>query len=456
MTSEAMVFRPYPYQQRAIDVIESHPDYGLFLDMGLGKTVITLTAIESLIYEQFEVSRVLIIAPKRVAESTWQDEAKKWKHLHRLRFSTILGNREHRAMAVQKDADIYVINRENVAWLFDNFSCKWDMLVVDESSSFKSPQAVRFKILKKQLPHFRRRVILTGTPTSNTLMDLWSQMYILDMGERLGKTITAYRRDYFLLDKRNQNVIFSYKLQKGAEDIITKKIRDICMSMKAADYITLPRKIVNVVEVKLPDAAKKVYNQMVKDQVVALGDEEQITAFQAATVANKLLQISNGSVYTDDHGVQVVHREKVNALKEIIEESGGQPVLVFYGFRHDVRSIKAEIPGAVELEGKETLDDWNQGKIKVLLAHPASAGYGLNMQAGGHIVVWYGLTWSLEQYQQANARLYRQGQNKPVIIHHIVAADTIDERVMWSLRNKKRGQDSLMAAVKEVVEGGHA
>lgn len=456
MTSEAMVFRPYPYQQRAIDVIESHPDYGLFLDMGLGKTVITLTAIESLIYEQFEVSRVLIIAPKRVAESTWQDEAKKWKHLHRLRFSTILGNREHRAMAVQKDADIYVINRENVAWLFDNFSCKWDMLVVDESSSFKSPQAVRFKILKKQLPHFRRRVILTGTPTSNTLMDLWSQMYILDMGERLGKTITAYRRDYFLPDKRNQNVIFSYKLQKGAEDIITKKIRDICMSMKAADYITLPRKIVNVVEVKLPDAAKKVYNQMVKDQVVALGDEEQITAFQAATVANKLLQISNGSVYTDDHGVQVVHREKVNALKEIIEESGGQPVLVFYGFRHDVRSIKAEIPGAVELEGKETLDDWNQGKIKVLLAHPASAGYGLNMQAGGHIVVWYGLTWSLEQYQQANARLYRQGQNKPVIIHHIVAADTIDERVMWSLRNKKRGQDSLMAAVKEVVEGGHA
>lgn len=454
MTSEAIAFKPYPYQQRAIEVIESHPAYGLFLDMGLGKTVITLTAIESLIYEQFEVGRVLIIAPKRVAESTWQDEAKKWKHLYRLRFSTILGTGEQRAAAVKADADIYVINRENVAWLFQNFPCRWDMLVVDESSSFKSPQAVRFKVLKKQLPHFRRRVILTGTPTSNTLMDLWSQMYILDMGERLGKTITAYRRDYFLPDKRNQNVIFSYKLQRGAEDAITKKIRDICMSMKASDYITLPRKIVNVVKVKLPDAARKVYDQMVKDQVVALGDEEQITAFQAATVANKLLQISNGSVYTDDHGVQMIHHEKVDALKEIIEESGGQSILVFYGFRHDVQSIKAEIPEAVELEGKETLDDWNRGNIKVLLAHPASAGYGLNMQAGGHIVVWYGLTWSLEQYQQANARLYRQGQDKPVIIHHIVAADTIDERVLWSLRNKKKGQDSLMAAVKEIVKNG--
>lgn len=454
MTSEAIAFKPYPYQQRAIDVIESHPAYGLFLDMGLGKTVITLTAIESLIYEQFEVSRVLIIAPKRVAESTWQDEAKKWSHLYRLRFSTILGTREQRTAAVRADADIYIINRENVAWLFQNFSCRWDMLVVDESSSFKSPQAVRFKVLKKQLPHFRRRVILTGTPTSNTLMDLWSQMYILDMGERLGKTITAYRRDYFLPDKRSQYVVFSYKPQKGAEEAITKKIRDICMSMKASDYLTLPKKIVNVVKVKLPDAARKVYDQMVKDQVVALGDEEQITAFQAATVANKLLQISNGSVYTDDHGVQMIHHEKVDALKEIIEESGGQSILVFYGFRHDVQSIEAEIPEAVELGGKETLDAWNRGKIKVLLAHPASAGYGLNMQAGGHIVVWYGLTWSLEQYQQANARLYRQGQDKPVIIHHIVAADTIDERVLWSLRNKKKGQDSLMAAVKEIVKNG--
>ena len=328
-----MDFKPYAYQQRAIDIIESHPFYGLFLDMGLGKTVITLTAIESLIYEQFEVSKVLIIAPKRVAESTWQDEAKKWNHLSSLRFSTILGDAEQRAEAYNADADIYVINRENVEWLFKSFPCKWDMLVVDESSSFKNPSSVRFKVLKRMLPHFRRRIILTGTPTSNTLMDLWSQMYILDLGERLEKTITSYRRKYFFPDKRNQYVIYSYKPSKGAQEFITHRISDICMSMKASDYLTLPKKVVNVVPVILPDEAKQMYKQMVIDQVVGLGDSEQITALQAATVSNKLLQISNGSVYTDDGGVKIVHKEKVHVLEEIIDESGGQPVLVFYGFR---------------------------------------------------------------------------------------------------------------------------
>ena len=451
-----MEFRPYPYQQHAISAIEEHESFGLFLDMGLGKTVITLTAIHDLIYDSFEAQRVLIIAPKRVAESTWQDEGRKWDHLKGLRFSAVIGTRAQRLKALAADADVYIIGRDNVAWLCDLCNLKnrrlpFDMLVVDESSSFKNPGAVRFKKLRRNLGYFKRRVILTGTPTSNTLMDLWSQLFILDMGRRLGRTLTEYRLNYFVPGKRNGHVVFNWLPQKGAQDAISKRIKDICMSMKASDYITLPRKIVNVVKVKLPDAARKVYDQMVKDQVVALGDEEQITAFQAATVANKLLQISNGSVYTDDHGVQMIHHEKVDALKEIIEESGGQSILVFYGFRHDVQSIKAEIPEAVELEGKETLDDWNRGNIKVLLAHPASAGYGLNMQAGGHIVVWYGLTWSLEQYQQANARLYRQGQDKPVIIHHIVAADTIDERVLWSLRNKKKGQDSLMAAVKEIV-----
>ncbi len=447
-----MDFKPYAYQQRAIDIIESHPFYGLFLDMGLGKTVITLTAIESLIYEQFEVSKVLIIAPKRVAESTWQDEANKWNHLSSLRFSTILGDAEQRAEAYNADADIYVINRENVEWLFKSFPCKWDMLVVDESSSFKNPSSVRFKVLKRMLPHFRRRIILTGTPTSNTLMDLWSQMYILDLGERLEKTITSYRLKYFFPDKRNQYVIYSYKPSKGAQEFITHRISDICMSMKASDYLTLPKKVVNVVPVILPDEAKQMYKQMVIDQVVGLGDSEQITALQAATVSNKLLQISNGSVYTDDGGVKIVHKEKVHVLEEIIDESGGQPVLVFYGFRHDVQAIKEEIPDAVELDGKETLDAWNAGKIRVLLAHPASAGYGLNMQSGGHIVVWYGLTWSLEQYQQANARLYRQGQDKPVIIHHIVAKSTIDEKVLQALRMKKKGQDALLDAVKEIIK----
>lgn len=447
-----MDFKPYAYQQRAIDIIESHPFYGLFLDMGLGKTVITLTAIESLIYEQFEVSKVLIIAPKRVAESTWQDEANKWNHLSSLRFSTILGDAEQRAEAYNADADIYVINRENVEWLFKSFPCKWDMLVVDESSSFKNPSSVRFKVLKRMLPHFRRRIILTGTPTSNTLMDLWSQMYILDLGERLEKTITSYRLKYFFPDKRNQYVIYSYKPRKGAQEFITHRISDICMSMKASDYLTLPKKVVNVVPVILPDEAKQMYKQMVIDQVVGLGDSEQITALQAATVSNKLLQISNGSVYTDDGGVKIVHKEKVHVLEEIIDESGGEPVLVFYGFRHDVQAIKEEIPDAVELDGKETLDAWNAGKIRVLLAHPASAGYGLNMQSGGHIVVWYGLTWSLEQYQQANARLYRQGQDKPVIIHHIVAKSTIDEKVLQALRMKKKGQDALLDAVKEIIK----
>ncbi len=447
-----MDFKPYAYQQRAIDIIESHPFYGLFLDMGLGKTVITLTAIESLIYEQFEVSKVLIIAPKRVAESTWQDEANKWNHLSSLRFSTILGDAEQRAEAYNADADIYVINRENVEWLFKSFPCKWDMLVVDESSSFKNPSSVRFKVLKRMLPHFRRRIILTGTPTSNTLMDLWSQMYILDLGERLEKTITSYRLKYFFPDKRNQYVIYSYKPSKGAQEFITHRISDICMSMKASDYLTLPKKVVNVVPVILPDEAKQMYKQMVIDQVVGLGDSEQITALQAATVSNKLLQISNGSVYTDDGGVKIVHKEKVHVLEEIIDESGGEPVLVFYGFRHDVQAIKEEIPDAVELDGKETLDAWNAGKIRVLLAHPASAGYGLNMQSGGHIVVWYGLTWSLEQYQQANARLYRQGQDKPVIIHHIVAKSTIDEKVLQALRMKKKGQDALLDAVKEIIK----
>ena len=369
-----MDFKPYAYQQRAIDVIESNPCYGLFLDMGLGKTVITLTAIESLIYEQFEVSRVLIIAPKRVAESTWQDEAKKWSHLSSLRFSTILGDARQRKKAYNADADIYVVNREIVPWLFKSFPCKWDMLVVDESSSFKNPSAVRFKVMKRVLPLFRRRIILTGTPTSNTLMDLWSQLYILDMGERLERTITSYRRKYFTPDKRNQYIVYSYKPNRDAEKLITDRIGDICMSMKASDYLTLPRKIVNVVPVVLPDEAKKMYAQMVKDQVVGLGGDGQITALQAATVANKLLQISNGSVYTDSGGVQLVHKAKVRALEEIFEASGGQPVLVFYGFRHDVRAIREEIPDAVELSGKEPLYAWTRGESKVLLAQPDSAG----------------------------------------------------------------------------------
>lgn len=449
-----MKFKPYAYQQSAINVIEENACYGLFLDMGLGKTVITLTAIDDLIYNRFAVSRVLIIAPKRVAESTWQEEAQKWDHLKGLRFSTILGTPDQRKSAVNADADVYIINRENVVWLFKYLHDprRFDMLVIDESSSFKSPKAERFKALKKMLPCFRRRVILTGTPTSNTMLDLWAQIYILDLGKRLGKYITAYRTAYFEPEKRSRVMVYTWRPQKGAEDRISEKIRDICLSMKAADYITLPKRIDNIVSVPLPPSARKAYNDMIKDQVLELNGQE-ITALQAAAVSNKLLQIANGSVYTDAGGVQEVHDAKARALLEIVEGSGS-PVLVFYSFRHDVQNIRGVIPAAVELNGPETLAAWNAGKIRVLLAHPASAGYGLNMQAGGHVVVWYGLTWSLEQYQQANARLYRQGQDKPVIIHHIVAKSTIDEKVLQALRMKKKGQDALLDAVKEIIKGG--
>ena len=453
-----MEFRPYPYQQHAISAIEAHESFGLFLDMGLGKTVITLTAINDLIYDSFEVQKVLIIAPKRVAESTWQDEGRKWDHLKGLRFSAIIGTRAQRMKALDSDADVYIIGRDNVAWLCDLYNLKhqrlpFDMLVVDESSSFKNPGAVRFKKLRKNLGYFRKRVILTGTPTSNTLMDLWSQLYILDMGERLGKTLTSYRENYFKPGRRNGFVVYNWVPAHGAEDAIYEKIRDVCMSMKAKDYITLPNKISNIVKVSLPQTAVDAYTQMMRDQVLAMGEPDQITALQAASVSNKLQQIANGSVYTDDQKVKHIHDAKVEALQEIIEGSGGQPVLVFYSFRHDVGNIKAVIPEAEEFSDKgDTLRRWNEGKIPVLLAHPASVGYGLNMQDGGHIVVWYGLTWSLEAYEQANARLYRQGQDMPVIIHHIIAKDTVDETIMNALRNKKKGQDALMEAVKAMVK----
>ena len=423
--------------------------YGL----GLGKTVITLTAINDLIYDSFEVQKVLIIAPKRVAESTWQDEGRKWDHLKGLRFSAIIGTRAQRMKALAADADVYIIGRDNVAWLCDLYNLKhqrlpFDMLVVDESSSFKNPGAVRFKKLRRNLGYFKRRVILTGTPTSNTLMDLWSQLFILDMGKRLGRTLTDYRQNYFVPGKRNGHVVFNWLPQKGAQDIISKRIKDICMSMKAKDYITLPKKISNIVKVTMPDTARKAYVQMMRDQVLAMGEPDQITALQAASVSNKLQQIANGSVYTDDQKVKHIHDAKVEALQEIIDGSGGQPVLVFYSFRHDMGNIKAAIPEAEEFSDGDTLRRWNEGRIPVLLAHPASVGYGLNMQAGGHIIVWYGLTWSLEAYEQANARLYRQGQSVPVIIHYIIAKDTVDEAIMNALRNKKKGQDALMEAVK--------
>jgi len=446
-------FHPHEYQREAIRRIEEHPRYGLFLDMGLGKTVVALTAIQDLIYDVFEISKVLIIAPKSVAESTWQDEARKWAHLY-LSFSTVLGSRKDREAALRRDADCYVINRENVVWLCEyyHYDLPFDMLVVDESSSFKNPQAKRFKALRKASPSFSRVVILTGTPAPNTLMDLWAQIYLLDRGVALGQTLTAYRSRYFKPDKCNGPIVYSYKLQgPESEKAIYARIRPEVMSLKAADYLTLPKRIDNVVRVTMPEKAKRIYQRMEKDLVVSMSGDD-ITATSAAALSNKLLQMANGRVYTDEHGIVDIHEAKIAALTEIIEANEGKPVLVFYAYQHDLSKLEENFREGVKLKGAKEMRAWNEGKIPLMFAHPASTAYGLNLQAGGHIIVWYGLTWSLELYSQANARLYRQGQEKPVIIHHLVTAGTLDEQVIRALRKKAAGQDALLQAVKAKIE----
>ena len=384
-----------------------------------------------------------------MAESTWQDEAEKWDHIG-LRFSTVLGSARKRAEALARPADCYVINRENVVWLCEYYKYRlpFDMLVVDESSSFKNPAAKRFKAIRKCLPCFERVVILTGTPAPNTLMDLWSQMYLLDRGEALGRTITAYRTAYFVPDKTNGPVVYSYRIRdKKSEKNIYDKIAGKVMSLKAADYLKLPERIDNVVKVQLPEKVKKLYGKMEKELVLGMADKE-VTAASAAALSNKLLQIANGSVYTDAGGTVHVHDAKLDALSEIIEANAGKNILVFYSFKFDLEALRQRYPDAVLLKGEKEMKDWNDGKIRILLAHPASSAYGLNLQAGGHIIVWYGLTWSLELYQQANARLHRQGQDKPVIVHHLVAAGTMDEAVMAAIGRKASGQDALLEAVK--------
>lgn len=426
--------------------------YGL----GLGKTVVTLTAIEYLVHVLFDVAKVLIIAPRTVAEGTWQAEARKWEHLRGLRFATVLGTEHKRLAALKEDADIYVINRENVVWLCEYYRYRlpFDMLVVDESSSFKSPTAKRFRALKKVLPCFSRRVILTGTPAPNTLMDLWAQIYLLDGGRALGKTITGYRQKYFTPDRMNGYIVYSYKLQEGAASAIYGAIAPEVMSLKASDYLELPERIDNVVRCDMGERARKLYRRMEKDMVLGLGGDE-ITAASAAVLSNKLLQMANGCVYTDDGGVLGIHDAKLCRLKEIIDVSDGKPVLVFYEYQHDLARLLSWFKDARVLgEGDtgQTVYDWNAGRIPVLFAHPASCGYGLNLQAGGSIIVWFGLTWSLEQYQQANARLYRQGQAHAVVIHHLVTAGTMDERVMQALTKKEAGQDALLNAVKAEIQ----
>lgn len=447
--------RLHPYQLRAIKHILDHKGCALFLDMGLGKTVSTLTAIDKLIYEELDVSKVLVVAPKRVAESVWDAEVENWSHLSRLRVSKVLGTEKQRLTALKQAADIYVIGRDNVAWLekvlpksAERFP--FDMLVLDELSSFKNPRAIRFKSLKRMRPFFRRVVGLTGTPAPNGLMDLWSQLYLLDGGKRLFPTIGQYRSIFFRPDKMNGHVVYSYKLLPGADKIIYNRIEDICMSMKAEDYLTLPPLKTNVIKVKMDSKLRSKYLSFQREQLTYV-EHEEITAINAAVLANKLLQFANGAIYNDVGRALPIHDLKIEAAKEVVELAEGEPVLIAWVFRSDRDRLKEALAdyNPRDLDGPQDIKDWNAGKVKVLLMHPASGGHGLNLQAGGHIILWFGQTWNLELYQQLNARLYRQGQDKPVIIHHLVLEGTMDERVMQALRSKSNGQEALIDAVKE-------
>jgi len=448
-------YNPHPYQDYATQHVIDNPASGLFLDMGLGKTVSTLTAVDQLINVYCEVSKVLVIAPKRVAEDTWTTESRKWDHLKHLRLSVVLGTIRERKEALARKADIYVINRENVPWLVAYYQSAFpfDMVIIDELSSFKSAKAIRFKSLRMVRPKLSRVVGLTGTPAPNGLIDLWPQLYLLDQGARLGKSITGYRDKYFTPGRRSGAVVFDYKLRSDSERAIYDNIADICISMKAKDYLSLPERINRTVEVKLPPDIQQQYDDFERDQVLSILDAEDISAASAAALSTKLRQFANGAVYDDSKEWHEVHRVKIEALVELVEEANGQPVLIFYAFLHDLARIQSALKAykPKTLDSAEEIKQWNAGKIQVLLAHPASAGHGLNLQAGGNIIIWYGLNWSLELYQQANARLDRQGQVKPVIVHHLVTVQTIDTRIIEALDGKAQTQYALMEAVKAIL-----
>lgn len=448
----------HDYQLQVIEHITEKPNSGVFLDMGLGKTVSTLTAINQLMYEDFEINKVLVVGPKRVAESVWHAEVKNWKHLEHLTVRRIIGTAAQREHALYDDsADVYTIGRDNIAWMCAKLQdyVPFDMIIVDESSSFKNPKSVRFKALKKIMGYFKRVVLLTGTPAPNGLLDLWSQIYLLDKGERLGRTFTQYKGDYF-----TKHYVFNkYTPRDYAEAAIHQKIRDLCISMKAKDYLTLPPRIDNFIRIDFPSSVAKKYKAFEKESILEMmnekGEDFEITALNAAALSNKLLQFSNGAVYDSDRNINKVHGLKINALEEILEAAQGKPVLVFWNFRHDIARINEKLGkryNIVALKGNKEIDAWNRGEIEVLTMHPASGGHGLNLQRGGSIVVWFGLTWSLELYQQANARLYRQGQKEKTIINHIIVNGTMDESVKKAIDGKKTDQDALMSAVKARVD----
>ena len=452
-----MIYEPYPYQQYCAARIVADAAVGLFLDMGLGKTVITLDAINTLRYDRWAVQRVLIIAPKKVAEGTWTKEAQKWEHLRHLRISAVLGSQQKRLRALATPADIYVINRDNVAWLVDKKKNSWpfDMVVLDESSSFKNSQSKRFKALKLVRSRINRLVELTGTPASNGLIDLWAQIYLLDGGARLGRTLGQYRERFFDPDKRSRTQIFSYTPKDGSMEYIQQAIGDICVSMKAEDYLNLPDRMFDDVPVVLDDKAQKSYRQLERDLLLEL-DEGQITAASAGVLTGKLLQLCNGAVYDSEKRPLAIHNCKVEAFLEVLEQLNGQHCLVFYNFQHDRdRLLTALEPLGLRVRVYQSAADedaWNAGEIDVLMAHPASCAYGLNLQNGGHHIVWFGLTWSLEQYEQANKRLHRQGQRHPVIVHHLVVQGGMDEDVIESLRAKGDTQEALMDALKARIK----
>ena len=448
-----MNYQPHEYQQYATYFIIKNPTAAVFLEMGLGKSVIALTAILELCLERFEISRVLVIAPLRVARDTWPAEIQKWDHLKDLTYSVAVGTANERRAALRQKTFVHIINRENVQWLIEDSGIPWqyDMVVIDELSSFKSHQSKRFKSLMKVRPGVRRMVGLTGTPSSNGLMDLWSEFRVLDMGKRLGRFITHYREQFFEPDRRNGMQVFSYKPRAGAEREIYRRIGDITISMRSADYLKMPECVMNTVPVKLDSTEYEVYEEMESKMVTEL-DGVEIDAVNAAALTGKLCQLANGAIYTPDGNTVFFHERKLDALEDLIEGANGKPVLVAYWYKHDLARIQERFK-VRELKSSKDITDWNAGKIPVAVIHPASAGHGLNLQAGGSTLIWFGLTWSLELYQQTNARLWRQGQQaETVVIHHIITRGTVDEDVMQSLSEKDRSQAALMRAVRARVE----
>lgn len=458
-----MEYTPHEYQRHCINRIIDTPRLGLFLDMGLGKTSIVLSAVKELKYNRFAVSKVLVIAPKKVAEGTWSKEKDKWDHTKCLRISRVLGSEKKRIRALYEPADVYIINRENVVWLVDFYKNDWpfDMVVIDESSSFKSHKAKRFKALSAMAPRIKRIVELTGTPSPNGLADLWAQLYLLDEGARLGTRYAGFRERYFDAGPRHNGIVYKYSAKQGSEEAILSAISDICVSMKASDYLELPDCIMHEIPVELDPKAAKAYRELEREMVLELPDDE-VTVTSAAALSNKLLQLGNGAIYGEDHSVHEVHGCKIEAFMELVESlsASGKNALVFYNYQHDRERLQKALAktGLVvrELKTTQDEDDWNAGKIDILLTHPASSAYGLNLQQGGNHVVWFGLNWNYELYTQANKRLHRQGQTEKVIIHHLVCVGTRDEDVMAALARKDDVQqfvmDSLKARIKRIKE----